>query len=123
MTDGAIPFERCERAPVSEMPDPAGSRAAKAPSTEGIIHGAVGFPSGDELTHQDICATLLAAKDLHAQHIEVEMTGAGVLLRGSVPTAAERERALGIAKAKAGWRVVREALAVQTSAAHHPVEQ
>jgi hypothetical protein len=75
-----------------------------------LVHGALGCPSEDELTQQNICAALLAANDVDARRVEVEMTGLGVVLRGVVATAAERQRVLEIAREHAGRHAVREAL-------------
>jgi len=80
-----------------------------APGGE-IVHGALGCPSRDELAQQDICAALLSAPDLDARHVEVVMTAAGVLLRGTIASAGERERALRIATRVAAPRSVRDAL-------------
>lgn len=78
-----------------------------------LVHGAIGCPSHDEILQQDICASLLAAKDIDARDIEVQMTGAGVLLQGTVPTGRDRERALQIARTLAGTWAVREALTLR----------
>jgi hypothetical protein len=82
-----------------------------------LVHGALGRPSADELTQLNICAALLAANDVDARRVEVEMTGRGVVLRGVVATATERERALEIAREHAGRHAVREALVIERDAA------
>jgi osmotically-inducible protein OsmY len=81
-----------------------------APQRE-LAHGAVGRLSRDELAQQDICASLLAS-GLDAHHIEVEMTGEGLTLRGTVGTENDRSHALEIARGIARSRVVRDALTV-----------
>lgn len=93
---------------------PAGPpRLEPAPATGGeIVHGALGRPSQDELAQQDICAALLATPGLDARRIEVEMTAAGVLLRGAVASHDDRAQALRIAKRLAAPRPVREVLSV-----------
>ena len=75
-----------------------------------LVHGALGCPSLDEIAQQDICAALLAAPGLDAREIEVEMTTAGVLLRGTVATADDRARAICIARRVAAPRLVSDAL-------------
>jgi hypothetical protein len=82
-----------------------------------LVHGALGRPSADEITQQNICAALLAASDVVGHRIEVEMTGEGVVLRGVVATAAERGRALEIAREHARRHPVREALVIERDAA------
>lgn len=88
--------------------------AATAPSGE-CVHGALGCPSLDELAQQDICAALLSTPGLDARQIEVEMTGAGVLLRGKVARPEDRGWALRIARRIAAPRSVREELALASS--------
>jgi hypothetical protein len=88
--------------------------AAPAASAE-VVHGALGCPSLDELAQQDICAALLSTPGLDARHIEVEMTGDGVLLRGTVARPEDRARALRVATRIAAPRPVREALALPSS--------
>jgi hypothetical protein len=83
---------------------PAGSSA--------VVHGALGRPSVEELTQQNVCAALLSTPGLDARHIEVEMTGSCVLLRGSVARANDRAWALGIAKRIASPRQAREVLTI-----------
>ena len=77
-----------------------------------LVHGALGRPSHDELAQQDICAALLSTPGLDARHIEVEMTGTCVLLRGSVDCPDDRERALAVARRIAAPRPTREVLTV-----------
>jgi osmotically-inducible protein OsmY len=78
-----------------------------------IVHGALGCPSLDEMTQQDVCSALLSTPELDARRIEVEMTGAGVLLRGEVSHSDARSLALRIARALAAPRPVKEALTVK----------
>jgi hypothetical protein len=85
---------------------------SSAPATVELMHGALGCLSRDELVQQDLCAALLSTPGLDARHIEVEMTAAGVLLRGAVACPDDRARALRIAKRIAGPRPVREELSV-----------
>jgi osmotically-inducible protein OsmY len=82
-----------------------------------LVHGALGRPSRDELAQQDICAALLSTPGLDARRIEVEMTAAGVLLRGTVAGPDDRAWALRIAKRIAAPRPVREALSVLSDGA------
>jgi hypothetical protein len=107
-----------------EKPRPAGratsqsSRSAhETPLPEGdpeIAHGAIGRLSDDELTQQDICAALLAAEGVDAASVEVEMTGRGVCLRGSVPTPADLTCAVDIARSLARGRPVQSMLELQS---------
>jgi hypothetical protein len=84
-----------------------------------VVHGALGCPSVDELAQQDICAALLATPGLDARHIEVEMTGHGVLLRGTVARPRDRAWALRVARRIAAPRPVREALTLPSSCETH----
>jgi HSP20 family molecular chaperone IbpA len=89
---------------------------ASAPATSAqVVHGALGCPSVDELAQQDICAALLATPGLDARHIEVEMSGPGVLLRGTVARPGDREWALRVARRIAAPRPVRETLTLPSS--------
>jgi hypothetical protein len=104
---------RHEHAPAAPQRLEATAARASAPATSAeIVHGALGCPSLDELAQQEICAALLSTPGLDARHIEVEMTGAGVLLRGTVARRDDRARALWVASRIAAPRPVREELAL-----------
>lgn len=77
-----------------------------------LVHGALGRLSVDEQAQQDICAALLSTRDLDARHIEIEMTGAGVRLRGTVAHPEDLALALRIARRLAAPRPVRHELRV-----------
>lgn len=104
------------REPEHALPARLESTLGSAPALEGeLAHGALGCPSRDELAQQDICAALLSTPGLDARHIEVEMTGAGVLLRGAVASPDDRARALWIARRIAAPRPVRDVLTLLPS--------
>lgn len=100
------------RAPGTAAPPRELPRSPAPGTARELVHGALGCPSSDELTHQDICAALLSAPGLDARRIEVEMTAAGVRLRGTVRRLEDRARALHIARQLAGSRPVDDALAL-----------
>jgi osmotically-inducible protein OsmY len=91
------------------------SEAAPHPPSRELAHGALGRLSRDELVHQDICAALLASRDFDAHAVEVEMSGEGLTLRGTVASERDRRRAVEIATSIAGRRLVRDALTVTQS--------
>ena len=105
----------CEDAAARAVaPWPRVAATARGASGE-IVHGALGCPSLDESAQQDICTALLSTPGLDARHIAVEMTSAGVVLRGTIARAADRAWALGIATRIAAPRPVQEVLTVLPS--------
>ena len=91
------------------------ARASAPAANAEVVHGALGCPSLDELTQQDVCAALLSTPGLDASHIEVDMTGDGVLLRGTVARPEDRAWALRVARRIAAPRPVRNMLALPSS--------
>jgi hypothetical protein len=118
MSTTEAPRVRHESAPAPHQQlEPIADRASAPAASAEIVHGALGCPSVDELAQQDICAALLATPGLDARYIEVEMTAAGVLLRGKIVRPDDRAWALQIARRRAAPRPVREALTLLSSSA------